>query len=709
MADSDNTSRHIIINGLPNNVTPEKRGAFQRHAERKFADLLGHSQFNLVFLTDQETGLVSGAFMTCATEADAEAAMAKLNLYHFTRSDVLQTYRWSALTRARGDEEDYVAPTLPEQSADGADFSNNMAEDEQARPQYLIKGGLALDCEWHWFDWEKNEPTLYRRPNIRKDDSIGRWSEMDRAGKELRQGLVSSLASVVRPMPTWSTYGTMMISEHGTGLRVWGGRTMALLFEVPEDVEAFMTSPCEKFIVIKTVNDLSVWNLRTARKIRTLGNLDLHTDDLWPITRFSADDSLVAVCKTGYFPDSTDVGVGRLNIYVSENMRVVRGSDMAATSHTFAIPGLYKADWNPAVGTQMAYVSFLGDNQGWKVVIANIEYDEEDNVAHQDVLTQRNFLNAVRLDMLWHPAGTHLSVKVTLKKSVEYCLFHITPRNVAAIQLQVKPGHSAERFSWQPGGDYFAIILEKPAATGVSALSETSLLQIQSIKHNKPKVLYEMPTSATHLFWAPKGTRLCAVNFAKSLVHFIHINDSGVVVDRNKLSNISGTDAQWDPTGRFFATWVSTLRNTTMASQYRIFDYNGNELFRKVSKPFSHLAWRPLPASLLVDEEVKAVKDSMKLLLDNHEAAIEARAGEELAKVRKEQEELEANYMRKMRDLARKAEQQKLLEKRTELEESSRWSKYWTRRIQALPEADRTIHEEVVEERVTSRRLVGGA
>lgn len=702
------TSRHIIINGLPGNVTPEKRAVFQRHVERKFTELLGHSSFNLFLLTDKVTGLVSGAFMMFATEDAAEAALAKLNLYHLTRSDVITTYRWSALDRAQAPEEDYVPPTMPEEAAGEDDFSHSMAEDAQARPQYLIKGGIALDCEWYSFDWEKGQPVLYRRPDFRKSDSIGRWSEMDRHYKSLRNGLVSSLASAVRPLPVWSSYGTMVISEHESGLRVWGGRTMALLFEIPEDVEAFMVSPREKYIVIKTANDLSVWNLRTARKIRTLGNLDLHTDDLWPIVRFSADDSLVVVCKTGFLPDTPNkVGIGKLNIYGSEKMRVVKGDDPSATSHTFAIAGLYKADWNPSVGTQIAYVSCLDANQGWKVVISDIHFAEEDNVASEEILIQRNFMNAERLDMLWHPAGTHLAVKVTLKKSVEYCFFHITPRNVAAIQLQVKPGHFANRFAWQPGGEYFAIILEKPVVTGGSAtaqLAESSVMQIYSIKHNKLKLMYETLTSTTHLLWAPKGTRLVAVNFNKSILHFFHVNNSGIVVDKRKLNNVSGTDARWDPTGRFLATWVSSLRNTTMAPQYRIFDGNGIKLFEKEMKPFSHFAWRPLPPSLLNEQDVLKVKESMKMILEDYNATIQQKKEEEKAKVLKQQQNSETTYVKKMNDLARKMVSQGLQQTREELQNSSKWMKHWKARIQSLPEEERTIHENVEEERLISRR-----
>uniref|UniRef100_A0A0A9VUS1 Eukaryotic translation initiation factor 3 subunit B n=1 Tax=Lygus hesperus TaxID=30085 RepID=A0A0A9VUS1_LYGHE len=137
----------------------------------------------------------------------------------------------------------------------------------------------------------------------------------------------------------------MVISQQAKGLRVWGGRNMHLLFEIPSEVEAFLVSPCEKYIVIKTANDLSVHNMRTAKKIRTLTNLDLNNEDLWPVTRFSADDTLVAVCKTGYNLAAPDViGSGKLNIYIASTMKMLQSNNKVPQGHTFEISGLYKAE-----------------------------------------------------------------------------------------------------------------------------------------------------------------------------------------------------------------------------------------------------------------------------------------------------------------------------------------------------------------------------
>ncbi|CCW65699.1 unnamed protein product, partial [Phytomonas sp. EM1] len=711
----ENFSRHIILNGLPNNITPEKRDKFKSAFLKRISEVLGHSRFKLHIVMDPEEGVAKGAFLSFGTETDAEAALAKLNMYHFTKSSIFTTYRWSALENAKMEEEEYVPPPVMEEEGTEEDFLHNMAMDEQARPQFIVKGGLAMDCEWYWFDWERKEPVLYRRPNIRKEDPLGKWTEMDRRDKSLRAGLVSSVLPVVRPLPVWSTYGTMMISQQTKGLRIWGGRSMHLLFEIMEDVEAFMISSSERYIVTKTDREVSVWNLRTAKKIRALGNLDLHLDDLWPIVRFSADDSLVAVCKVGYNPhESPEPTAGRLSLYIARNMHLIQGSaSQERLQYTFSIPGLYKAEWNPAMKTQIAYVVALGQKLGWKLVIANMHVDQGTNVATEEQLIQRHFLQATSLDMLWSPAGVHLSIKATLKNATEYFLFHIGPRSVAAMQLRIKPSYTAGRFAWQQSGDYFATILNKSQTkdgTGSAQLtSDLGLLQIHTIKNNKLKLLQELTTSMTHLFWSPKGSSLVAANFDKSILHFLSVTDDGAVKEHNKLSAVSATDCQWDPTGRFFATWVSSLRNTTMAPQYRIFNCNGAELFRKESKPFSHFAWRPLPPSLLSEAEVKNIKGSVKKLLEEYEEAAKEKLLIEEQKIARKRKDAEDTYIKRMNDLARKMRDQRLDQKRRELQNSSRWTRYWASYIKALPEERRIIHEDLTEERVISRRQIGAA
>ncbi|KAG5503872.1 hypothetical protein JIQ42_07390 [Leishmania sp. Namibia] len=698
-------NRHILIDGLPNNVTPDKRELFQRHFSRRIGELLGGERFSLHLLTDPETALLSGAILSCVTEAQAEAALAKLNRFPFTKSAVLTTYRWSSLEEARVDDGPYVPPPMADDGdeEEEAELVHNMAEDPEARPQFLIKSGMSFDCDWYWFNWEKNEPDLYRRRKISKDDPLCRWSEVDRDNKKLSSGMVCSALPVARPLPVWSTYGSMVISQHEKGLRVWAGRSMRLHFEITMDINAFMVSPCEKYIIVQTPKDISIINLRTAKKIRTIGNLDLHSDDLWPVMRFSADDSLVVVCKTGYRPmDSTEVPDGHLNIYVSETMKLLKG--VGSSGHSFAIPGLYKAEWNPVVGTQMAYICELGPNQGWKAVVADMVVNEDGEV-EQRVLNERNFLVATRLDMLWHPAGTFLCVRVAAKGPTEYFLFHVAERNVPITRLSIKRGYIPTRFAWQTGGDKFAVLLKRD---GVGAgLGETGVLQIFMIGKQGPKVLHEVATSATHLFWAPHGGRLAAANFDKSLLHFFVLHDNNTITDKNKLSGISATNCEWDPTGRYFAVWVSSIHEQALTPQYRIFDYTGNELFKKAIKPLSHFAWRPMPPTLLTPGDMKKARDMLKTLMRDYEATAIALKAEEQERIDKERKSKEEDYIKRMKIAARYAEERALEQTREEQRANSKWVRYNNNRLKALPEEEHIIHEDVTEYHVVSRRQVG--
>ena len=168
-----NFGRHILIDGLPNNVTPDKRELFKRHFLRRITEVLGNDQINLHLLQDRETALVKGAILSCVTEEQAEAALAKLNRFPFTKTSILTTYRWSSLEEARQELGPYVPPTLPDEEEE-AELVHNMADDPEARPQFLVKGGAAFDCEWYWFNWEKNEPELYRRRKLSSEDPLNR-------------------------------------------------------------------------------------------------------------------------------------------------------------------------------------------------------------------------------------------------------------------------------------------------------------------------------------------------------------------------------------------------------------------------------------------------------------------------------------------------------------------------------------------------------
>nr|CCC90540.1 putative translation initiation factor [Trypanosoma congolense IL3000] len=692
MDDDSAMSRNIVVSGLPANVTAEKRARFLQHMTNKVTQVLGHDKFSIHFVLDEDDGRVIGAFLTFATVHSAEDALARLNLFPFTKTDILTTYRWSALKSAGAPPEEYKPPEVEEGAE--TDLTHTMAEDPMARPQFFIKQGESYDVEWYWFNYTASKAELYRKPRADKTDSIGRWAEMDRRQKNLGDGLVYGALTTARPMPAWSTFGRIVISQHVEGLKLWGGRQMHMLFEVPElDIKAFFVSPQEKYLVVKTMNGVSVWDIKLAKKIRSLGCLDLTDTDKWPITRYNASDEFVAIAHAS--PDPAQAG--KLNIYRAETMRVLPSASASVVSHTFTLPGLMTAEWNPVISTQMALILKLSANEGWKVVIQNITV--KDDQVYEKIIEQRNFLQAQRLDILWHPQGTHLVVKVTKINSTEYSIFVLGEKSASVHPLQVEKGLSAGRFAWRPSGPHFAVIYEDRNKVG--RLGDGAELRIYSIgKSIKPLASYS--TSATHLFWAPRGTRVVATNYDKSTLHFYGINDSGVVVQLEKVT-APVTDSAWDPTGRFYATWVSALR-TSSDNQFRIFDLNGRELMQKQVRQLSHFSWRPLAAPVLSQAEMKDVQDHLQRYAQRYEEEAADQKNREVAEVRQKAQEKEERYIKRMKEIERYQKEKGFRNIREELIASSCWARLWARRMKNLPDEEARMHEDVVEERIQQRR-----
>lgn len=695
MTESDQMSRHIILNGLPNNVSPEKRTLFLRHLTKKVAEVLKHENFTIHLVLDENTGLVTGAFLSFGTVANAEDALARLNLYHFTKTDVFTTHRWSALEGATTQQEEYQPPSVTEDM--DADFAHTMSEDVMARPQFFIKQGETFDVEWYWFNYTTSQAELYLKPRALKKDSLGQWTEMDRRKKKLDAGIMYGTLLFPRPMPAWSTFGRMVISQHTSGLKVWAGRQMNMLFEVPElDIKAFLVSPQEKYLVVKTLKDVSVWSIRTSKKIRTLGGLDLVNADKWPVTRFNSTDAFVAISHDSLEPGKP----GKLLIYRAETMRLLQAaSSTTPASHTFVFPGLKVVEWNPVVPTQMALILELESNQGWKVIIQNIVV--EDNLVHEEIVTQRNFLQAEKLDLLWHPQGTHLAIKVQKEKSTEYALFSFNKRDAAVHQLYSEKHLLAERFAWQPSGPHFAVIFKNCLKMQMAGVS--SEMRIYNIKRQLKQIgRYE--TSATHLFWAPRGTRLVAANYEKSMLHFYAINDSGIPHEMEKL-NVPVTDTAWDPTGRFYATWVSALK-TENDNHFRIYDLNGRELLHKPVTLLSHFSWRPLAQSVLTAEEVQEVRLNLSKYTQRYQREVDEQKAREAAALQRTLREKEEKYQKRMKDIERYHRDKRLTATRAELIASSPWGRMWARRLRLLPPEETIMHEDVTEERIVHRRAL---
>jgi hypothetical protein len=78
------------------------------------------------------------------------------------------------------------------------------------------------------------------------------------------------------------------------------------------------------------------------------------------------------------------------------------------------------------------------------------------------------------------------------------------------------------------------------------------------------------------------------------------------------------TDAEWDPTGRYLATFLThTSKGSSNDNGYRLWSFSGKEIGLDKGKSFTpqklfQFCWRPRPASLLSKDQVKSIIRRLK-------------------------------------------------------------------------------------------------
>jgi len=554
-----------------------------------------------------------------------------------------------------------------------------------ARPMLMMRHGNFHDTELHWIDRIKGKLELYKKPMSERNDNLGLMTELNR--KDDKQ----ALANLAKPLPVWSPLGTMLISQHPQGLRMWNAQApFNLLYEIPlPQIRAFQLSPLETYIAVKRDKDLSIWNVKTCKLLRIHGGFDVEAG--WPLAKFSADEEYVAM-RYGT----------QVRLYKTETMELVPGS-YNVRPYTLDIPNLQDIDWSPTNPKQMAFVCSGDQHTGWRVTIDELAV--KDGVASFTSVIRRNFMKVAKVQLLWHPEGTGLAAKITKTDNVtEYCLFRIQRNSISGDIFKIEADFQPARFAWQNGGKYFAITLVSSAVTGLG--SPKMELRFYSVDAKGLSLVGKFPTTATSIHWAPKGTRCVAANYEKSVLEFYSISASGHAMQQEKTEFPMISDSQWDPSGRFYAVWTSYHKNGAESNKYRIYDMNGQKMLEGKTEKLSHISWRPLLPTLLDAKTVEEVQRTIKDIATKYEDDDKKKEADLAEAERVRREKAERDYISRMNAIAAHHQQKNYGATRAQLRASAPSMVRLNKALAALPEAERTVTETCTESRIKERREV---
>lgn len=248
-------------------------------------------------------------------------------------------------------------------------------------------------------------------------------------------------------------------------------------------------------------------------------------------------------------------------------------------------------------------------------------------------LRQKNLFNVTGCNLIWHPDGEYLGVKVvrhtksrkTLYNNIE--LFRLRETGVPVEMLEEKDAVKA--FAWEPCGSKFAIVhAESPASTKTN-VTFYDMKKIVETKTKKGKKIITTKTSVSELnkietlegkqcnllFWSPRGGIVILASLGDQASGTLEFYDT-VHKTLTIKEHYRCTEVTWDPSGRTVASTVvqpvgGGHYKFAMDNGYTLWSCQGKQLYAKSFESFYQFQWRPRE-TLLSDEKINEVVKNLK-------------------------------------------------------------------------------------------------
>ncbi|GLJ05188.1 hypothetical protein SUGI_0013290 [Cryptomeria japonica] len=576
----------IVVDNLPV-VPPEKFEKLEGVVRKIFGQIGTIRDRGLWMPVDPETQKTKGyCFIEYNTPQEAQTAKDQTNGYKLDKAHIFAVNMFDEFEKYMKVSDEWVPPETKTYSP--IENLHLWLTDEKGRDQIVIRA--QSDTEVYWNDARQSKPELvYRRTH---------WTE-----------------SFVQ----WSPLGTYLATLHRQGAAVWGGATTftRLMRFAHTQVRLIDISPGEKFLVTYSSHEPS--NPRDTQRV-TLNIFDMRTGTVAREFKGSADD--FATGGTGgvagvswpvfrwaggrddkYF---ARIGKNAISVYETDTMGLL-------DKKLLKVDNVMDFSWSPTDPILSLFVpEGGGGNQPARVSLVQIPGREE--------LRQKNLFSVSDCKMYWQSNGDYLAVKVDrytkTKKSTHtgFELFRIKERDIPIEVLELENKNDRiVAFAWEPKGHRFAIIHgdgSKPDVSFYSMRSPNNVGRVSKLATIKGR-------SANALFWSPIGRFiiLAGLKTHNGQLEFYNVDELETMATGE---HFMATDIEWDPTGRYVATYVTTVHE--MENGFNIWSFNGKLLYRVSRDHFYQLLWRPRPPSLLSPEKEEEIAKNLKKYSKKYEA-----------------------------------------------------------------------------------------
>mmetsp|Transcript_10169 Transcript_10169/g.30552 ORF Transcript_10169/g.30552 Transcript_10169/m.30552 type:complete len:728 (-) Transcript_10169:256-2439(-) len=571
----------IVVDGLPT-VPKEKFGKLEAYVKKVYGQLgTIRSEGGFYMPVDNAEVSKGYAFIEFTEASDAQAAVEKTQGYEMDKKHKWQVCMFDDFDKLDKVPDEYEDPPPVEYKP--VENLQEWLTDPRGRDEFVVRHGDETEVLWN--DAARSQPEdVYKRSF---------WTE-----------------SFVQ----WAPYGSLLATIHRQGIAVWGGSSFNRICRMShQNVHLMEFSPNESYIISYSAEEprgrqdrasltLNVFDTFTGKKLRTFeGPVDEYAVGTaagaggavnWPLFKWAGGSTDKFFAR---------LGKNAISVYEAPEMGLL-------DKKSVKLDMVQDFTWSPADPILCAYQTEQGGGN-LPARISLIRFPDRTE------LRQKNLFSVADVQMFWHPQGTYLAVQVdrftkskkTINTSFE--LFSLKERDTPAevLELPAKTDR-IHHFAWEPHGSRFAILHAEPAVTKPQ-LSVYDMRDVRNAVKGVSPVLTNPTRNANMICWSPAGKNmvLAGLKSMNGQLEFYNVDESETMATGE---HFMCTDIEWDPTGRYVATVVTSVHE--MENGFNVWSWNGHLLYRVMRDRFYQFSWRPRPPSLLSPEKVKEIARNLR-------------------------------------------------------------------------------------------------
>lgn len=583
----ESTEKIIVVDNIPKAGT-DKRDKLKRILQ----NLLGNYSkiVNEYYPEDESETLRGYLFVEYDTEASAQEAVAHLNGYRLDKSHTFKVNFFSDFKRYK---------------------EMKFSADAETPAPYKNPGNLN-----YWLC----KPECHDQFCTLTNDIFTTVS----TNTPLQPTVVKEREKWTETRFQWSPKGTYLATFHDRGIALWAGEEFNQFMRFSHHgVQLIDFSPCENYLVTCNPNRagiddqaLVIWCVRSGQQMRSF-TCERTMNLSWPHFKWNKNDKYFA-----------RLAIDSLLVYDTANFTLLE-------KKSIKIPYITDFEWSPTQNV-ISYWVAEHNNVPARVVLMEIPTKRE--------IRSKNLVNVVEAKMFWQSAGEFLCVRVERYKKANivkeddkditrysgiyfnFDFYRIKEKDIPVDSIEIKD--ICYSFAWEPNGQKFTIIYgDSPSRTNaafyrISNSTANVAGKLELIKEFKNKAFLQIS-------WSPQGNHcVLAATTAKQQqttphAEFYDASSNTDVTPANKFEHEHMTDFEWDPTGRYFVTYVSYW-NYRLENAYLLWNFQGKAVQPNHKAGFERLykfGWRPRPAPILSAEQLKEIKKNLKSYSEKYTAS----------------------------------------------------------------------------------------